>query len=206
MGDALARLDLDSPIVAALPRGGVPVGFEVARRLGAPLDVALVRKLGAPGQPELAIGAIGEDEQPLLDQGLVELLDVEPSELERIISRERAELRRRRDLYRERVPPIDVAGRTVVLVDDGLATGATAIAAARVLRARDARKVVLATPVCPAGARARIGPHFNRFVCLRSPEPFIGVSGAYDDFSQTEDDEVVRLLLVSRTPQTSTRR
>jgi putative phosphoribosyl transferase len=184
--------------VLALPRGGVPVGFEVARALGAPLDIGLVRKLGAPMQPELGIGALGEGGEVVVDPRAFDQLGISRDDLDRIVERETRELERRRDAYRPGHPALDVADRLVVLVDDGLATGVTASAAARVLKARGAREVLLAVPVCPSEAEQTLKAELDGFVCLRSPSPFYGVGGAYDDFTQTTDREVVGLLATAR--------
>jgi predicted phosphoribosyltransferase/pimeloyl-ACP methyl ester carboxylesterase len=194
----LLGADLDSPVVVGLPRGGVPVAYEVARALGAPLDIGLVRKLGAPGQPELGIGALGEDGAAIVDREAVRALAVTPEQIEAIVRREAAELERRRRLYRGDLPAIDVTGRTALLVDDGLATGVTATAAARVLKARGAGRVVLAVPVCPAGTPERLAGEFDEIVCVESPERFGGVGAWYEDFSQTPDRDVVALLRASR--------
>jgi predicted phosphoribosyltransferase/dienelactone hydrolase len=194
LGRELAQLASENPIVIALPRGGVPVGYEVARALSAPLDIGLVRKLGAPLQPELGIGALGEQGRAIIDVETVRRLGISRRELAEVVKRERRELERRAAAYRPGRPPLNVAGRLVVLVDDGLATGVTAVAAARVLKERGARAVVLAVPVCPRHVEARLRSEFDRIVCLRSPEPFYGVGAGYDDFSQTTDGEVVGLL------------
>ncbi len=194
----LQGMDLDEPVVVALPRGGVPVAYEVAQALGAPLDIALVRKLGAPGQPELGIGALGEDGTVILDSESVQVLAVTRDQIEALVAREGAELERRRRLYRGDLDAIDVAGRTVILVDDGLATGVTAVAAAQVLRARGAARVVVAVPVCPAGSEQRLGRQLGEIVCLEQPTRFGGVGAWYEDFTQTPDREVVALLRASR--------
>jgi putative phosphoribosyl transferase len=194
----LQGMELDDPVVVALPRGGVPVAYEVAQALGAPLDIALVRKLGAPGQPELGIGALGEDGTVILDSETVQAMAVTRSQIEAIVEREAAELERRRRLYRGDVAAIDVAGRTVVLVDDGLATGVTAVAAAQVLRARGAARLIVAVPVCPAGTERRLGDRLGEIVCLEQPLRFGGVGAWYEDFTQTPDREVIALLRASR--------
>jgi putative phosphoribosyl transferase len=198
LGARLSELAFESPVVVALPRGGVPVGYEVAAALGAPLDIGLVRKLGAPGQPELGIGALGEGGVVVVDPGAVRALGVTRAELEAVIARERAELERRRGRYRRELPVVEVAGRDVILVDDGLATGVTAAAAARVLRARGAGRVIVAVPVSPPGVGEALGSHFDAFLSLATPARFGGVGAWYQDFGQTFDDEVVALLRASR--------
>lgn len=198
LAERLKELAIESPVVVALPRGGVPVGYEVARALGAPLDIGLVRKVGAPGQPELGIGALGEGGTVVLDRGAVRALGVTRAQLEAVIARERAELERRRERYRPDFPPIDVAGRDVILVDDGMATGVTAAAASRVLRARGAARVIVAVPVSPPGVGEALESHFDAFVSLASPERFGGVGAWYADFSQTSDRKLVELLQASR--------
>jgi putative phosphoribosyl transferase len=190
----LAEIELGAPVVVGLPRGGVPVAYEVARELGAPLDIALVRKLGAPGQPELGIGALGENGTVILDGDTVAALAIDREQIEEILRREAVELERRRLSYRGDDPPIDVEGRTVVLVGDGLATGVTAVAAVRMLRERGAARTIVAVPVCPANATRRLRDQLGELVCLMSPPRFGGVGAWYEDFSQTSDREVVDLL------------
>jgi putative phosphoribosyl transferase len=194
LGECLAAVELEDPVVVGLPRGGVPVAHEVARALGAPLDVGLVRKLGAPGQPELGIGALGEDGTLVIDRRAVADLAVGRGGLAALVEREQAELERQRALYRGGRSPVDVRRRTVVLVDDGLATGVTATAAARVLRARGAKRVVLGVPVCPVGTGERLRGEIDELVCLEQPRRFGGVGAWYEDFSQTSDSEVIGLL------------
>ncbi|HET6830549.1 MAG TPA: alpha/beta family hydrolase [Solirubrobacterales bacterium] len=198
LADELARMELAEPVVVALPRGGVPVGFEVATALGAPLDVGLVRKLGHPGQPELGIGAIGEDGTIVFDERSVGAFGISREQIESIAIREAEELDRRRRLYRGDEPPVAVEGRTVIVVDDGLATGVTAAAASRVLKAHGAARVILAVPVCPAGTAERIDGGIDDVVALSTPERFSSVGAWYDDFSQTDDAEVVALLRAAR--------
>lgn len=194
LAQPLLELELDAPVVIALPRGGVPVAYEVAQALGAPLDIALVRKLGAPGRPELGIGALGEDGTVILDRGTVGALSVRRTEIGAIVEREAAEMERRHQLYRGDQPPIDVGGREVILVDDGIATGVTTIAAAQMLRERGATRVLTAVPVCPATAVGYLRDQLGELICLASPLHFGGVGAWYDDFSQTSDDEVIELL------------
>ena len=193
----LAPLRTERPVVVGLPRGGVPVAFEVSAALDAPLDVVVVRKLGAPAQPELAMGAIGEEGVAVLNDDVVRSLALSRAELDAVLEQELEELARRQRLFRGNRPPVPVAGRTVALVDDGIATGSTAIAAARVLRARGAARIVLAVPVCPPGAAARFASEVDEFVCLAAPEWFFAVGACYERFGQTSD-EAVRALLERR--------
>ena len=192
----LARHDLPDPVVLALPRGGVPVGYEVARALGAPLDIIVVRKLGAPGQPELGIGAVVDGDHPLgvLNQDMVESLVVPPEYLEREVTAQLAEIRRRQAAYRGGRAPIPVAGRTAIVVDDGLATGGTMRAALRSVRRAGPARLVLAVPVAPPDALATLAAEVDETVCLATPEYFGAVGYFYRDFAQTSDEEVIRLL------------
>jgi putative phosphoribosyl transferase len=194
LGERLRAERLTAPVVVALPRGGVPVAYEVALALDAPLDIALVRKLGAPSQPELGIGALAEDGTLILDGDTVRELGVTSARIEATARRETAELERQRRLYRGEREPIDVEGRSVVLVDDGLATGGTAVAAVAMLRARGAARTIVAVPVCPVGIGARLGDQLGELICLQSPVRFGGVGAWYEDFSQTSDSEVLELL------------
>jgi putative phosphoribosyl transferase len=180
-------------IVLALPRGGVPVGFELAQALGAPLDVFVVRKLGAPGQEELAVGAIARGVQ-VLNERVVEQFRLDEEAIARAAAVEQEELIRRERLYRGDRPPVDVEGRTVILVDDGLATGATMRAGALALRAQHPRRLVLAVPVAAAQTCEELRADADEVLCAMTPEPFVAVGAWYDDFSQTTDDEVRELL------------
>jgi erythromycin esterase-like protein/predicted phosphoribosyltransferase len=192
---ALARYaDRSDVLVLALPRGGVPVGFEVATRLKAPLDVFLVRKIGVPGHPELAMGAIAEGGIQVLTEGLIRDLEIPRALVEQVSARERLELERRDTLYRGARHPAPVHDRTVILVDDGLATGATMQAAVLVLKQRKAAKIVVAAPVGARDTCARLGRLADEVVCLAMPEPFNAVGLWYEDFDQTDDDDVRRLL------------
>ncbi|MGB7588164.1 MAG: phosphoribosyltransferase family protein [Solirubrobacterales bacterium] len=194
LGVALERFRRQDPVIVALPRGGVPVGDEVARALGAPLDILLVRKLGSPFNPEYGIGAIAEGGIHLIRKADARLSGLSGEDLEAVIARESAELERRRRLYRGDREPASVEGRAVILVDDGIATGGTAIAAARALKARGASHVVLAVPVGPPGTEGRLGDDFDEVVCLEQPEGFFGIGQFYANFEQLGDDEVVELL------------
>jgi putative phosphoribosyl transferase len=198
-GRVLARAlgdyaDRDDVVVLALPRGGVPVAFELAKALRAPLDVFLVRKLGLPGHEELAMGAIAAGGVLVLDQDLLRRLGVSEAELERTVAEEAQELQRREAAYRGERPPPDVAGKTVILVDDGLATGATMRAAALAVRRLGPAKVVVAVPVAAAETCDEFRDDVDEIVCAVTPAPFYSVGLWYDDFSQTTDDEVRELL------------
>ena len=195
----LLRRDFAAPVVLALPRGGVPVGYEIARALGAPLDIIVVRKLGAPGQPELGIGAVADGDHPLgvLNQEVVKSLVVPDDYLEREVAAQLAEIRRRQTAYRGGRAAIPVAGRTAIVVDDGLATGGTMRAALRSVRRGTPARLVLAVPVAPPDALASLADEVDDTVCLATPEYFGAVGYFYRDFAQTTDEEVVRLLAAS---------
>ena len=191
-------------LVLALPRGGVPVGFEIARALGAPLDVLVVRKLGAPGQEELAIGAIASGGVEVLDEDLVRALGVTPDRLRDIEAYEAAELDRRERACRGERPPARLQDRTVIVVDDGVATGSSLFAAIGADPRQRPATVVAAVPVGPAGTIARLREVADDVVCLGTPSPFGAVGEFYMDFGQTSDEEVRRLLGESaRVPETS---
>lgn len=200
LAELLERFRAEDPLVLALPRGGVPVGFEVARALGAPLDVLLVRKLGAPFNPELGIGAIAEGGVRFVRWEDAELIGFTEADLDEIVARESAELERRQRAYRGERPPAEVAGRTVILVDDGIATGGTAVAAGRALKARGAERVALAVPVAPPGTEERLGGDFDEVVCLERPAGFYGIGQFYVDFGQVSDEEVTELLAAAQRP------
>jgi len=190
-----ARRELDpDPVVVALPRGGVPVGVEVADALGAPLDVIIVRKLGPPGQPELAMGAIGEGGARILNHEVLDALRITDGELEAVAAREQRELDRRAQLLRAGRARVPLTGNTAILVDDGLATGSTARAAILVARAQGARRVVVATPVAPRSTVVELGEVADAVVCVATPEPFRAIGQWYVDFRPTSDDQVVALL------------
>jgi putative phosphoribosyl transferase len=181
-------------LVLALPRGGVPVGYEVARELHAPLDVFVVRKLGAPGQEELAIGALASGGARVLNREVVNVLAITPEEIDRVAEREQRELERREQQYRGGRPRLEVSGRTVVLVDDGLATGSSMRAAIAALRQRQPAKVIVAVPVAPPSTCQELQLEADQVVCAITPLPFYAVGQWYRDFTQTSDEEVRRLL------------
>ena len=187
-------------VVLGLPRGGVPVAFEVARALAAPLDVIVVRKLGVPFEPELGMGAIGEGGVRVLNPDLIQAAGVGPTELAEVERRERIELDRRAGVYRGDRPRAELAGRTVVVVDDGIATGSTARAACHVAQAQGAARVVLAVPVAPASTVAALGEELE-VVSVETPEDLWAIGQWYRDFSQTSDREVTRLLSEAAGPR-----
>lgn len=181
-------------LVLGLSRGGVPVAFEVARALNVPLDIMLVRKLGVPGQEELAMGAIASGGRRVLNEEVVQGLGIPPRVIEAVTAREQQELARRERRYRGNRPGFDVRGRTVILVDDGLATGATMRAAIAALRQQQPARIVVAVPVAPPTVCQELGDAADEVACLLTPEVFLGVGQWYEDFSPTTDAEVHSLL------------
>jgi predicted phosphoribosyltransferase len=181
-------------VVLALPRGGVPVGFEVAKALQAPLDVFLVRKLGVPGREELAMGAIASGGVQVVNDDVVEALDVPPERLAAVAAAEEQELERRLRAYRSDMPPPDVKGKIAILVDDGLATGSSMRAAVQALRRLDPARVVVAVPTAAAETCERLAAEADEVVCASTPRPFHAVGLSYRDFAQTTDAEVSDLL------------
>ncbi len=181
-------------LVLALPRGGVPVGYEVAKALRAPLDVMLVRKLGVPGHEELAMGAIASGGVRIISDDIVGSLAIPDRVIAAVAAAEEEELERRERAYREGRPPRPVGGRTIILVDDGLATGSTMRAAAAALRAQEPERLIVAVPVAPPEVCEAIRAEVDEVVCALFPEPFLAVGAWYEDFSQTTDDEVRELL------------
>jgi len=184
----------DDVIVLAAPRGGVPTAFEVATNLKVPLDVFVLRKLGVPGHEELAFGAIASGGVRVLDRSTVEGLGVTGLDIERVTRAEERELERRERAYRDGRPLLDVRGMTVILIDDGIATGSSMRAAIRALRQMKPARIVIAVPVAPPSACNRLRVEVDELVCLEMPEPFYGVGRFYDDFSQVSDEEVKELL------------
>jgi putative phosphoribosyl transferase len=202
LADHLAYLaDRDDVVVLGLPRGGVPVASEVASRLNAPLDVIVVRKLGVPYQPELAMGAIGEEGVRILDSRILSMAGVSQHELEAVERRERAELQRRAELFRRGRPRVQLDGKVAVIVDDGIATGSTIKAACRVARGLGAARVVVAAPVAPADIAERLAGNADEVVVVERPLSFYAIGQFYVDFNQTTDDEVIsQLERMAQTP------
>ena len=190
----------ERPIILALPRGGVPVAAEVAAALGAPLDLVLVRKIGLPYQKELAMGAVVDGTHPTIvrNEDVIAAAGVAEDEFQSVCRDELAEIDRRRRLYAGGRPPIDVAGRTVIVVDDGLATGATMRAALRALRTRNPKRLIMAVPVGPDDTLAAMANEADEIVCLETPAFFGAIGTYYGDFRQIDDDEVIAMLAASR--------
>lgn len=195
---AVSELNPADPVVYALPRGGVPVGYEVARSLGCPLDVIIVRKVGFPLQPELAMGAVAEGGITVRNEEVLAMRPFDEVQFEEVSARERVELDRRVGVYRDVAEQIPPQGRVALVVDDGLATGTTALAAVSVLAEMGADEVWLAVPVAPRSAHSQLAERTDRFVTLLQPRHFGAVGRWYEDFSQTTDDEVRTILADSR--------
>jgi putative phosphoribosyl transferase len=194
LADHLTHLVGEEPVVVGLPRGGVQVAAEIARELKAPLDIVLVRKIGAPHRSELAVGAVGEDGITVQNRAILHELGLLWEDLHRRVERERAEVLRRAESLRPNRPRTDLADRTVIVVDDGIATGSTVVAAMRVVRGQGARRIVLAVPVAPADTLTRMTELADEIVCLHAPERFRAVGQWFQDFRQVSDDEVRALL------------
>src|SRR5262247_1457366 len=187
-------------VILALPRGGVPVAYEVAQALNAPLDVFVVRKLGVPGQEELAMGAIASGGVRVLNEDVVQMLRIPDEVIEEVVTIEAEELERRERLYRGDRPGLDARGRIAILIDDGLATGSTMRAAAAAVRGQQPTRIVVAAPVAAASTCAELRNEVDEVVCAETPEPFHAISLWYRDFTQTTDDEVRELLARSVRP------
>lgn len=181
-------------LILALPRGGVPVAYEVANALSAPMDLWLVRKLGVPGQEELALGALAGKNIRVLNYDIIDLLNIDETIIDTIVAREQTELERRNRLYRQGKPPPAIEGKTIIIIDDGLATGATMRVAISSLRQAGAAWIIAAVPVGAVSPCGKIEEEADELICLHTPEPFYGVGQWYNDFSQTSDDEVLALL------------
>ncbi len=184
----------DDVILLALPRGGVPVAFEVAKKLSLELDVFIVRKLGVPGYEELAMGAISSAGVKVMNMSVVDSLQITGEDIDSVVEAERNELDRREELYRKGKEKLDVTNRTAILIDDGLATGATMKAAVQALRAQKPENIVVAVPTASKEACEEFAADVDKTVCLTTPEPFYGVGAWYEDFAQTSDQEVCDLL------------
>ena len=196
---ALAMMKLPANVVVlALPRGGLPIGLQVARKLNAPLDVVIVRKLGVPWQPELAMGAIASGSFQTLDHDLIRACGISREDIDAVITKERTEVERREKLYRKGLPALDLRGKTALLVDDGLATGSTMLVAARYVRSLKPARMLIGVPVGSAQACERLKEEAGDCICLATPEPFVAVGQWYADFPQVNDSEVQRFLEAGR--------
>lgn len=199
LGEAVARLKLPNPVVLALPRGGVPVGYEVAEAIDAPLDILMVRKIGAPGHEEYGIGALvdGAAHQVVIDDQAARMTGASSTYIDNEVARQLAEIERRRALYLTG-PPVPVAGQAVVVVDDGIATGGTVRAALKGIAQAKPARVILAVPVAPEDVLIDLGKLCDQIVCLATPQPFHAVGAHYRDFTQTSDEQVIGLLAKAR--------
>jgi predicted phosphoribosyltransferase len=205
LAEALQVFKGKNAIVLAIPRGGVVVGFEVARALGIPLDVIIPRKIGAPGNPELAIGAVMEDGTIIMNEELTTFLQVSEDYIKEEGESQRLEIGRRLRFYRGEIPYPDLKNRVVIIVDDGIATGSTVKAALASIRKKGAKTVVIAVPVCPPSSVQELEKEADHVVCLQSPESFMAIGQFYENFTQTTDEEVVRLLKLNQHKQASLR-
>ena len=195
LAQALVRLkDVPNVMVLALPRGGVPVAFEIANSLGAALDVYVVRKLGLPGQPEYAMGAIASGGGCFVSEEIINALRIDPATLAAIVSKESREILRREQAYRGDRPPVNVSGKIVIVVDDGMATGSTMLAGVRALRQLKPARIVVAVPHAPPDTCEILWKEVDELVCLEMPEPYTAVGRWYEQFPQLEDAEVTELL------------
>lgn len=194
LADALEKMELAEPVVLALPRGGVPVAAPVAERLDAPLDLVLVRKIGVPGHEELAAGAVAEGAEPVFNASVLASIGRRPEDFADAVAKKRAEIAERRKMYLGGREQVSLKGRTVIVVDDGIATGATVKAALGGVRESGAGRVILAVPVASAEALAEIEPMVDDTICLEMPSPFYAVGAHYRKFLQVDDDEVVAFL------------
>lgn len=197
LANELIKFRDENPVILALPRGGVPVGYEVARKLRVPLDVLLVRKIGVPMSPELAAGAIvdGEDPQLILNDEIVKLYNIPASYIETRRIQQLAEIERRRKIYCPDHPPVNIEGKTAIIVDDGIATGATIRAAIKGIQKRNPKKLVLAVPVCAPGIIETLRKEADEIICLSTPRPFLAIGEFYSDFTQLDDERVAAFLV-----------
>lgn len=198
LAEKLLKYKNENPFIVALPRGGVVLGYEIAKVLNAPLDIIVARKIGAPPQPELGVGAIAPNNVRLLNLGLIQTLNISEHTLEQIIEEETAEMNRRIKLYRGKLPQPDLSDKTVIIVDDGIATGISDKAAILAVKKKNPKKIVLAVPVCPSNTADKFRKYVDDFLCLNEQINFYAVGVYYENFDQVSDEEVVNLLNEAR--------
>lgn len=194
LAESLYHFKPEKPLILALPRGGVVIGYEISKTLKAPLVVFVARKIGVPFYPELGIGAIAPNGIQILDNELIHSLNIPEKEIQKIIELETVELQRRLDTYREGMPPLELKGKTVILVDDGLATGVSAKASILSIKKLNPKKIILAVPVSPPNTALELQKEVDVFLCLHEPKDFYAVSAYYENFNQVSDNEVINLL------------
>ena len=194
LAEALKKYQDEKPIIMALPRGGVALGYEVAKALKAPLDVVVPRKIGAPQNPEYGIGAIAPNGVVILNEEAIMALSIPKQAVEQIIEKETIEMNRRINLYRKNLPDLDLHNKTVIIVDDGIATGVSTLAAVLSVKFLKPKHIVLAVPVCPSDAGNKFEEHVDEFICLNAMTDFYAVGLYYQNFDQTTDEEVIELL------------
>lgn len=198
LAEQLKKYADEHPTIIALPRGGVVLGYEVANILNAPMDIIVPRKIGAPNNPEFAIGAIAPKLIVILNDKMIEYLNIPEWEIEKIIEKETKEMNRRMELYRKNLPGLDLKNKTVILVDDGIATGLTTQAAVLSIKLLNPSKIILAVPVCPHDSTNKFEQHVDEFICLNEISDFHAISPYYYNFNQVTDDEVIQLLQKSK--------
>lgn len=198
LAEKLIKYKDENPIIIALPRGGVVIGYEAAKMLNAPMDIIVTRKIGAPFQPEFGIGAIAPNGIKILDTETVRFLGISEAEIEKIIEQETIEMNRRIKLYRENLPELHLSKKTVIIVDDGLATGVTARAAILAIKQMNPEKVILAVPVSPPDTAEKFRREVDEFICLNEPPDFYAIGAYYENFEQVSDEEVINLLRITK--------
>lgn len=194
LAERLKEYAAEKPVIIALPRGGVVLGFEVAKALNAPLDIIVARKIGAPFNPEFGIGAIAPGGVSILHDEVIRRLNISKQEVEQIIEKETVEMNRRINLYRKNLPDLDLNNKTVIVVDDGIATGVSTMAAIASIKLMKPKKIILAVPVCPSDSVRKFEQQVDEFICLNARADFYAVGQYYDNFDQTTDEEVIDLL------------
>ena len=198
LAESLTKYIDEEPVIIALPRGGVVIGYEVAKKLHAPLDIIVARKIGAPFQPELGVGAIAQNGIRIINSETIRLLGVTEPQIEQIIKWETSEMDRRISLYRKGLPSLNLHGKTVIVVDDGLATGISTRAAVRSVKQMHPKKIILAVPVCPHDSAEKFRQEVDDFFCLNEPADFYAVGSHYADFKQVTDEEVIDIMQMAK--------